>query len=98
VLEAVCLKRKQEPDRRIYGHPHFCNTDFNLWLACLNLSGVSVGKDARASMRSAPVNPKKPLGFSEPFRLLGFSSGRFAVHVINNQSSQNQIGNFYLIV
>jgi hypothetical protein len=52
-----------------------------------------VSKDARATMSSAPDKPEKPLGFSEPFFMSGFSSGRYAVHVINNQSSQNQIGN-----
>ncbi|ATI10925.1 hypothetical protein FORC69_p116 (plasmid) [Escherichia coli] len=36
-------------------------------LACLNLSGVIMGMDARASMSSTPDEPKKPSGFSEPF-------------------------------
>ncbi|WP_193764941.1 hypothetical protein [Hafnia alvei] len=61
---------------KIYGHPHFCNTDFDVWWACLNLSGVTMGKDARASMSSAPDIPKKAVGFSEPFFMLGFLSGR----------------------
>lgn len=39
--------------------PRFCNTDFRLMLACLNLSGVYVGKDARATMSSAPDEPEK---------------------------------------
>ncbi|MGL9751894.1 MAG: hypothetical protein ACR5LC_14045 [Symbiopectobacterium sp.] len=52
-----------------------------------------MGKDARSTMSSAPDEPKKPLGFGEPFFMSGFSSGRYAVHVINNQSSQNQMGN-----
>ncbi|WP_340621302.1 hypothetical protein [Xenorhabdus siamensis] len=55
-----------------------------------------MGKDARATMSSAPDEPKKPFGFNEPFFLSGYSSGRLAVHVINNQSSQNQMGNLYL--
>ncbi len=29
--------------QNIYGLPHFCNTDFDLLLACLNLSGVNRG-------------------------------------------------------
>ncbi|WFN96532.1 hypothetical protein [Edwardsiella ictaluri] len=36
-------------------------------LAALNLSGVTMGMDARTTMSSAPDEPKKPLGFSEPF-------------------------------
>ncbi|MEK8098646.1 hypothetical protein WKC52_16685 [Morganella morganii] len=51
-------------------------------------------KDVRTSMSSAPDVPKKSHGFNEPLFLSGFSSGRQAVHVINNQSSQNQMGNF----
>lgn len=35
-------------------------------LACLNLSGVYVGKDARATMSSAPDEPEKNHGFIEP--------------------------------
>ncbi|WP_139144856.1 hypothetical protein, partial [Morganella sp. HMSC11D09] len=62
--------------------------------ACLNLSGVNMDKDVRASMSSAPDVPKKSHGFNEPLFLSDFSSGRQAVHVINNQSSQNQMGNF----
>ncbi|MCC8364735.1 hypothetical protein J8V57_00315 [Xenorhabdus sp. PB61.4] len=45
-------------------------------------------------MSSAPDVPKKPPSFNEPFFVSGYSSGRLAVHVINNQSSQNWIGNF----
>ncbi|MGV7960436.1 hypothetical protein QPK13_04740 [Photorhabdus tasmaniensis] len=52
-----------------------------------------MGKNARASMSSAPDEPKKVSGFNKPFLCLGFSSGRQAVHVINNQSSQNPMGN-----
>ncbi|WP_340613886.1 hypothetical protein [Xenorhabdus thailandensis] len=51
-----------------------------------------MSKDARASMSSAPDEPKKPFDFNEPFFLSGYSSCRLAVHVINNQSSQNQMG------
>ncbi|WP_342079738.1 hypothetical protein, partial [Yersinia enterocolitica] len=40
--------------------------------ACLNLSGVTMGMDARALMSSAPDKPKKPSGFREPFFMLGF--------------------------
>lgn len=61
---------------KIYGHPRFCNTNVDEWWACLNLSGVSMGKDARATMSSAPDKPKNPDGFEEPFFMLGFLSGR----------------------
>ncbi|AXG43053.1 hypothetical protein GPY53_18705 [Photorhabdus laumondii subsp. laumondii] len=37
---------------KIYGRPRFCNTHFDVWLACLNLSGVTIGKDACAPMSS----------------------------------------------
>lgn len=37
------------------------------------------------------MNHKKALGFIEPFVFKGFSSGRYAVHIINIQSSQNQV-------
>ncbi|WP_370548775.1 hypothetical protein NMD65_07980 [Edwardsiella tarda] len=47
--------------------PIFATLIFDYWLACLNLSGVIMGMDARATMSSAPDEPKKPLGFSEPF-------------------------------
>ncbi|MGX8942008.1 hypothetical protein ACWWJF_18735 [Symbiopectobacterium sp. Eva_TO] len=53
-----------------------------------------MAKDARATMSFAPDIPKKAIGFIEPFSFFGFISGRQAVHVINNQSSQNQMGNF----
>lgn len=59
-------------DMKIYGHPRFCKTDFDLWWAYLNLSGVNVDKDVRASISSAPDIPKKAIGFSEPFFMLGF--------------------------
>ncbi|EEV5796516.1 hypothetical protein DT280_21165 [Escherichia coli] len=61
-------KTEVQPNDRhkIYGHPRFCNTDFRLMLACLNLSGVYVGKDARATMSSAPDEPEKNHGFIEP--------------------------------
>lgn len=36
------------------------------WLACLNLSGVKWGKP-RATMRVAPDDPQKPLGFESRF-------------------------------
>ncbi|WP_261374765.1 hypothetical protein [Yersinia aldovae] len=36
------------------------------------------------------MNLKKTVGFKEPFFISGSSSGRCAVHAINNQSSQNQ--------
>ncbi|MCA6221863.1 hypothetical protein [Photorhabdus antumapuensis] len=51
-----------------------------------------MSKDARAPMSSAPDEPKKVFDFNVPFLCSGFSSGRLAVHVINNQSSQNQDG------
>ncbi|RKE87415.1 hypothetical protein BDE27_3761 [Xenorhabdus ehlersii] len=41
----------------IYGLPRFCNTHFDVWLACLNLSGVSMSMDTRATMSSAPDEP-----------------------------------------
>ncbi|ACR70651.1 hypothetical protein AAGU66_15370 [Edwardsiella ictaluri] len=47
--------------------PIFATLIFDYWLACLNLSGVTMGMDARTTMSSAPDEPKKPLGFSEPF-------------------------------
>ncbi|MGX8941810.1 hypothetical protein ACWWJF_17390 [Symbiopectobacterium sp. Eva_TO] len=53
-----------------------------------------MAKDARATMSFSPDIPKKAIGFIEPFSFFGFISGRQAVHVINNQSSQNQMGNF----
>ncbi|EMH4535142.1 TPA: hypothetical protein RG728_003802 [Morganella morganii subsp. morganii] len=53
-----------------------------------------MGKNARASMSFAPDVPLKTARLREPFFLSGLSSGRQAVHVINNQSSQNQMGNF----
>ncbi|WP_239877400.1 hypothetical protein [Yersinia enterocolitica] len=31
---------KEKPSILRYGHPHFCSTDFDVWWACLNLSGV----------------------------------------------------------
>ncbi|MDE9433598.1 hypothetical protein, partial [Xenorhabdus bovienii] len=37
--------------------PRFCNTHFDVWLACLNLSGVSMSMDTRATMSSAPDEP-----------------------------------------
>ncbi|MDE9431786.1 hypothetical protein [Xenorhabdus bovienii] len=51
-----------------------------------------MGNNTRASMNSAPDVPKKLFGFKQPFFMLGFSSSRPAIHVINNRSSQNQIG------
>ncbi|WP_340618359.1 putative transporter, partial [Xenorhabdus entomophaga] len=38
--------------QQIYGLPRFCNTHFDVWLACLNLSGVSMSMDTRATMSS----------------------------------------------
>ncbi|MCP9270225.1 hypothetical protein M5U04_19630 [Xenorhabdus sp. XENO-1] len=43
--------------KQIYGLPRFCNTHFDVWLACLNLSGVSMSMDTRATMSSAPDEP-----------------------------------------
>ncbi|CDH07581.1 hypothetical protein XBO1_380004 [Xenorhabdus bovienii str. oregonense] len=54
--------------------------------------------DIRATMSSAPDEPKNQLGFSETFFLSGYSSGRLTIHVINNQPSQNQMGNMYFTV
>src|SRR6476620_9450104 len=52
-----------------------------MWLACLNLSGVCWGTP-RATMRVAPDDPKKPLGFIKPIFMSGSSPGRLAVHII----------------
>ncbi|WP_272691452.1 hypothetical protein [Providencia sp. PROV132] len=52
--------------------------------------------NARASMSSAPDAPLKPARLHKPFFILGLSSGRQAVHVINYQSSQNQMSNFFI--
>ncbi|WP_167335068.1 hypothetical protein [Xenorhabdus nematophila] len=41
----------------IYGLSRFCNTHFDEWLACLNLSGVSMSMGTRATMSSAPDEP-----------------------------------------
>ncbi|TCK31904.1 hypothetical protein B0G84_1878 [Paraburkholderia sp. BL8N3] len=38
-----------------------------MWLACLNLSGVVVGKSPRATMRVAPDDPEKSIGFKSQF-------------------------------
>ncbi|WP_196243425.1 hypothetical protein [Xenorhabdus bovienii] len=54
----------------------------------VNLSGVTLGKDACALMGFVPDVPKNLFGFKEPFFMLGSHQ---AVHVINNQSSQNQM-------
>ncbi|MDC9581595.1 hypothetical protein PSI15_18340 [Xenorhabdus sp. PR6a] len=54
--------------------------------------------DTRATMSSAPDEPKNGLGFNKPLFSSGYSSGRLAVHVINNQSSQNQMDNVYFTV
>ncbi|WP_152671581.1 hypothetical protein, partial [Xenorhabdus khoisanae] len=56
--------------------PRFCNTDFDVGLACLNLSGVSIGKDARATMSFAPDEPENDFGLDEPFLRSDSSSGR----------------------
>ncbi|EIH05476.1 hypothetical protein EC50588_A0139 [Escherichia coli 5.0588] len=37
------------------------------------------------------MNLKKIYGFNEPFRFTGSSTGRWAVHIINNQYPQNQM-------
>jgi hypothetical protein len=57
-----------------------------VWLACLNLSGVLVGITPRATMRVAPDDPKKPLGFEsriycQVIRQAGepFTSSNFSV-------------------
>ena len=47
----------------IYGHPHFCNTDFAVWMACSNLSGVVMRNNPRASMRIAPGGPGNSCSF-----------------------------------
>ncbi|MCW7550838.1 hypothetical protein OO184_23635 [Photorhabdus sp. APURE] len=56
------------------------------------------GKNAPSSMSSAPDEPKKAIGFNEPLFGSGYSSGQLAVHVINNESSQNQMGDVYFTV
>jgi hypothetical protein len=67
-------------------------------LACTNLFGVVVRITPRATMRFAPDSPKKLGGFNEPISCPGFPSGRYAVHVIKFQSSQNQSSDLVLIV
>ncbi|MBS9444474.1 hypothetical protein EAE89_23370 [Photorhabdus heterorhabditis] len=32
-------------EHKIYGRPRFCNTHFDEFWACLNLSGVTIGKE-----------------------------------------------------
>ncbi|QTL40461.1 hypothetical protein ACNFJN_03555 [Xenorhabdus budapestensis] len=49
--------------KEIYDPPRFCNTDFDEFGACLNLFGVNMGKDALASMSSAPDELEKHCGF-----------------------------------
>ena len=54
-----------------YGHPRFCNLDEDGWLACLNLSGVTVRTGPRATMRIAPDSPKNASSFKSWFTLQG---------------------------
>ncbi|CDG88570.1 hypothetical protein XBFFL1_910088 [Xenorhabdus bovienii str. feltiae Florida] len=63
-------------EHKIYGSPRFCNTHFDVWLACVNLSGITLGKDACALMGSVSDVPKNLFGFKEPFFMLGSSSSR----------------------
>ncbi|EIO8806974.1 hypothetical protein MDN04_004223 [Salmonella enterica] len=42
--------------------PIFATLIFDQWWACLNLSGISVDKDARTLITSAPGEPEKTLG------------------------------------
>ncbi|OFC62943.1 hypothetical protein BBW68_07410 [Candidatus Erwinia dacicola] len=57
---------------------------------------VTMDKDARATMSSASDKPKKTARLQRAIFYISFSLGRYAVHVINNQSSQNQIGNYFI--
>ena len=41
----------------LIGHPRFCNSDLDGWMACTNLSGVVVRNSPRATMRIAPDSP-----------------------------------------
>ncbi|WP_218921327.1 hypothetical protein, partial [Burkholderia sp. RF4-BP95] len=75
----------------IYGHPRFCNADVDVWWLCTNLSGVVVRNAPRATMRIAPGGPDNSCSFGKLVNLSGCPPGRFAVHVINNQQSQNQM-------
>ncbi|WP_323862375.1 hypothetical protein, partial [Xenorhabdus szentirmaii] len=63
---------KVTPPLAIYGSPPFCNTNFDEFRVCVNLSGVKVGKIASASMNSTPDTPKNPTDFNEPFCQSGF--------------------------
>ena len=73
---SISLTSSLRRPRLIYGHPHFCNTDFGVWMACSNLSGVVVRSNPRASMRIAPGG----LGNSCSFRSsLTFQDVRRAV-------------------
>lgn len=67
-------------------------------VAHLNLSGVIMDKYILTSMSSAPNAPLKNRPASRAIFLLGLSSGRLAIHVINYQSSQNQMGNFFYLL
>ena len=78
--------------RLIYGHPRFCNSDLEGWMACTNLSGVVVRNSPRATMRIAPDGPYNSSSFWKLVNLPGCPSGRLAVHVIKYQQSQNLMG------
>ncbi|ERT11118.1 hypothetical protein O185_21155 [Photorhabdus temperata J3] len=67
VITVIFTKEGEAGEHEIYGHSLFCNTNFDEFLACVNLSGVNMGKDARAPMSSAPDAPKKLFGFKAPF-------------------------------
>lgn len=57
--------------------PIFASTNFDECKVCFNLSGVSMSRDARAPMSSAPDEPRKNHGFVEPLAYTGFSLGGF---------------------
>ncbi|CBJ90612.1 hypothetical protein XNC1_2554 [Xenorhabdus nematophila ATCC 19061] len=50
-------QNRDDMTENIYGLSRFCNTHFDEWLACLNLSGVSMSMGTRATMSSAPDEP-----------------------------------------
>lgn len=70
--------------------PIFATLIFDGWVVCTNLSGVVVRNVPRATMRIAPDNPDNSCSFRKLVNLSGFPPGRFAVHVISYQQSQNR--------
>ncbi|CAL8480925.1 protein of unknown function (plasmid) [Caballeronia sp. S22] len=63
-----------------------------MWLACLNLSGVVVGISPRATMRIAPDDPEKPIGFKSQFFWQVVRQANVPFTSSNFRLSQNQMG------